>query len=187
MNDVIISKVEPEAFLIKDPSLKDIDAPFLCWLRENGFKLAWHKGHYDVCPWVFVNITHKIFAYGMPGIKIVQAIGDHAITIDEFFTIWNIYAKYKGFDLLAMDEAEQKDRIGGALAEKESCQYEEYIEAVRECFKEYGYSNEEITEYFNRPDISSIIKENYDSFIKHDEGGGYSPGAVAGCLDMMYE
>ena len=42
----MISELPAEAFLIKDKSLKDIDAPFFAWLRENGFKTAWHKGHY---------------------------------------------------------------------------------------------------------------------------------------------
>ncbi len=263
--DITISKVAPEAFLVKDPSLKDMEAPFLCWLRETGFKLAWHKGHYDVCDWVFVNITHKLFAYGMPGVEIVQAIGDHAITISEFFTIWNIYDKYEGLDLLAMNETEQKDRnslvyyvrtassesrlrlvdyiesegfscevdevtnrdivlesrypvvinaVGKVysmlhntttaaaavsshmvineadfyvLYKKENCSYEEYIEAVRDHFKGYNYSEDEITEFFNRPDIASVIKENYKNYINRNELGIGYPASVAGCLDLMYE
>ena len=44
----IISRVPAEAFLIRDESLLDINAPFYKWLRKNGFKHAWHKGHYDV-------------------------------------------------------------------------------------------------------------------------------------------
>ncbi len=98
--ELIISRVDPEAFLVQDKSLKDIDAPFYVWLRDNGFKRAWYKGHYDVCDWVFVNITHKIFAYGMPGIKVVAPIGNHAITVDEFYTVYNIYSKYAGLDPL---------------------------------------------------------------------------------------
>ena len=98
--ELIISRVDPEAFLVQDKSLKDIDAPFYVWLRDNGFKRAWYKGHYDVCDWVFVNITHKIFACGMPGIKVVAPIGNHAITVDEFYTVYNIYSKYAGLDPL---------------------------------------------------------------------------------------
>lgn len=84
-----------EAFLVKDASLKDIDAPFFKWLDENGFKCGFKKGRYDCCNWVFVNITYKLFAYGMPGVEIVKPVGGHAITLDEFNMIWNIYAKYK--------------------------------------------------------------------------------------------
>ena len=72
MEDIVISRVKPEAFLVKDPSLKDIDAPFLCWLRENDFKLAWHKGHYDSCDWVFVNITHKISLMVCPASRLLS-------------------------------------------------------------------------------------------------------------------
>lgn len=265
MEDIIISEVAPEAFLVKDPSLKDIDAPFLCWLRENDFKLAWHKGHYDSCDWVFVNITHKIFAYGMPGVQIVKPIGNHAIRVSEFLKIWNIYNKYQNLELLVMDEDEEKARqtlvyyvrpsrkkdraklvdyiesegftcdvddvtnkdiileskypmvidvdnhrysmlhntttsaaavsSGFVITEaqfyvaykKADCSYEEYIEAVRDYFEEYKYSADEITEYFNRPDIESLIKENYNSYIKYSEAGNSYPAAVASCLDMMYE
>lgn len=51
---------------------------------------------------VYVNITHKLYADGMPGIPVVTATGKHAITIDDFFTIWNIYEKYSGKEVLEM-------------------------------------------------------------------------------------
>ncbi|MCR5738210.1 MAG: hypothetical protein K6G43_00160 [Lachnospiraceae bacterium] len=95
----IISKMPAEAFLIKDDSLKCMNAPFFDWLHENGFKHAWHKGHYGM-NWVFVNITHKLYAYGMPGVEIVKPVGNHAITIDEFMTIYGIYEKYNGLKTL---------------------------------------------------------------------------------------
>jgi len=104
MEDMIISRIPAEAFLIRDSSLTDINAPFLCWLRENGFRLAWHKGHYDNCPWVFVNITHRLYAYGMPGVKITTPVGNHAITVEEFFTIYNIYDKYSNGNLWSQEK-----------------------------------------------------------------------------------
>ena len=97
----MISELPAEAFLIKDKTLKDIDAPFFAWLRENGFKTAWHKGHYG-CDWVFVNITHKVYAYGMPGIEIVKPTGNHAISIEDFYQIYGIYGKYRGLPLQTM-------------------------------------------------------------------------------------
>ena len=107
-NKTIISKVPAEAFLVRDKSLRDFDAPFYNWLRNNGFKHAWHKGHFG-CDWVFVNITHKLFAYGMPGVGIVKPIGNHAITLDEFYQIYEIYAKYEGLELMAFSKEEQKE------------------------------------------------------------------------------
>ena len=103
---IMINKVGSEAFLVRDESLRDSDAPFYQWLRENGFRHAWHKGNYG-CGWAFVNITHKLFAYGMPGVQIVQPIGNHAITLDEFFRIYEIYAKYEGLELMYFSKEEQ--------------------------------------------------------------------------------
>ena len=54
-----ISQGKPTAFLIKDKSLKNSEASFFTWLRSKGFTYGWGKGHYDVCDWVFVNITYK--------------------------------------------------------------------------------------------------------------------------------
>jgi|GEM_PF-1941076 len=98
-----------EAFVVRDPSLKDIDAPFFKWLEENGFKKGFKKGHFG-CDWVFVSITHKLYAYGMPGVAIVKETGGHAITLEEFFEVWKIFAKYEGLDMLAMDEAGKNAR-----------------------------------------------------------------------------
>jgi hypothetical protein len=100
----IISRINPEAFLVQDESLSDIDAPFYKWLDKNHFKHAWYKGHYSSCDWVFINITNKLYAYGMPGVEIIKPIGNHAITIDEFMQIFNIYDKYKGLNALEFAE-----------------------------------------------------------------------------------
>lgn len=99
---IIISRQKVEAFLIKDESLHDRNAPFYEWLYDNGFRYAWYKGHYDCCDWVYVNITHKLYADGMPGIPVVAVTGNHAITIEDFYTIWNIYKKYEGKEVLEM-------------------------------------------------------------------------------------
>ena len=39
----------------------------------------------------------------MPGIKVVQPIGNHAVTLDEFMAIYNIYKKYEGKSPLVFD------------------------------------------------------------------------------------
>ena len=100
-----ISQVKPTAFLIKDKSLLNMNAPFYTWLRNKGFTYAWCNGHYDVCDWVFVNITYKLFAFGMPGIKIVTPVGNHAITVEEFYKIYAIYEKYEGLGLMEFNNS----------------------------------------------------------------------------------
>ena len=79
-----INKGHVRAFLVCDKSFLEFDAPFVQWLREEGFKIGWCKGHYSNCPWMYIDITRKLYAYGMPGIAIVSVIGEHAITLDEF-------------------------------------------------------------------------------------------------------
>lgn len=89
-----------EAFLICDKSFEDNYAPFLVWLRGEGFKLGHSHGNYGCC-WIHVNITRKQYAYGMPGVALVKPIGNHAITIEEFYTIYNIFKKYVGKNLFS--------------------------------------------------------------------------------------
>lgn len=83
------------AFLVCDFSLEDMYCFFYSWLRVAGFKSWGHEGHWGM-PWVYVNLNSKIYAPGMPGIPITESICDHAITIEEFFTIYKIYEKYEG-------------------------------------------------------------------------------------------
>ena len=90
-----IGSGKTEAFLVCDKSLENCYSPFLEWLRSEGFSFGGYHGNYG-CWWVYINITRKQFAYGMPGISLVQPIGNHAITIDEFKIIYAIYKKYEG-------------------------------------------------------------------------------------------
>lgn len=87
--DKIISRYG-QAYWIKDKSLADIDAPFYEWIRSEGFEYAWHKGHYSSCPWCFINIDEKLFAYGMPGVQVAKPIGGKAISINEFKQIYEM-------------------------------------------------------------------------------------------------
>ena len=77
---------KPEAFLVCDKSLADCKAPFFKWLQGG-------------CWWVHINITRKQYAYGMPGVSLALPIGNHAITIDEFKTIYAIFKRYEGKEL----------------------------------------------------------------------------------------
>ncbi len=100
-----ISQGKPTAFLVKAKSLKNSEASFFTWLQSKGFKYGWCKGHYNVCDWVFVNITYKLYACGMPGVEIAKALGNHAITIDEFKKIYAIYEKYEGLGLMEFNNS----------------------------------------------------------------------------------
>ncbi len=92
-----------KAFLVCDESLKDSGAPFYEFLRRNGYTYGTHKGNFG-CPWAHVDITTKQYAYGMPGVSFVGEIGNHAISIAEFMTIYNIFKKYEGKSLFVFHE-----------------------------------------------------------------------------------
>ena len=111
-----INQGHSESFLVCDKSFKNMDDVFFDWLQSEGFKHAWYKGHYG-CDWIYINITKRQFAYGMPGIAITTPIGNHAITREEFMTIYNIYKQYEGEELFACRgrlAAEQSGEEGDA-------------------------------------------------------------------------
>lgn len=51
------------ALIVRDPSLKldeQLELPeFIQWLREDGFRQAFHKGWFDGVDWVYINIKAK--------------------------------------------------------------------------------------------------------------------------------
>jgi len=90
-------------FLVKDDSLKlCIDNELMKFLRGEKFTAREYWNSYYGIEWVFVNINTKQYAYGKPGVACGQLVGDHAITIEEFHTIYNIYKKYEGKKLMEM-------------------------------------------------------------------------------------
>lgn len=93
------------AFLVKDKSLiTELDeAPFYQWLKAKGFSHWGKHGYYNNVNWVFVNVNSKLFAPGLPGIKVADAIFEHAITIEEFKEIYEIFEKYAGLNPLTME------------------------------------------------------------------------------------
>ena len=92
-----------KAFLVCDESLKDGNAPFYKFLVSEGYTYGTNKGSFD-CPWAYVDITTKQYAYGMPGVSFIGEIGNHAITISEFMTIFNIYKNYENKGLFVFRE-----------------------------------------------------------------------------------
>ena len=89
--------------LVKEKGLGNESHPFWKWLREEGFHLWLNHPNYGT-DWIFINLNSMVCAPGMPGIKVVQPIREHAITIDEFKTIWKIFTKYEGLPVLKMPE-----------------------------------------------------------------------------------
>ena len=90
------------AFLVYDKAIDGNDT-FTKWLNDNGFS-KWDKhGYYSGCSWVYINLNNRLYAPGMPGIAITSVLGNHAITISEFKTIYKIYEKYDGNDVFVFN------------------------------------------------------------------------------------
>ena len=87
------------AIIVYDKGLYN-NTEFWDWLKQEGFR-RWNNrpGYYPNCPWVFININSKVYEPGMPGIKITQEFGNHAVTISEFKEIYSIFKKYEGKDV----------------------------------------------------------------------------------------
>ena len=82
-------------FLVKDKDiLRWTDSEFIIWLENQGFEQF--KGWWDGVDWVYININSKTYMCGMIGVDVMEPIGNHALTTDEFMTIYNIYKKYDG-------------------------------------------------------------------------------------------
>ena len=83
------------SFLVKDDDLlQKWNSEFIKYLHSEGFKSWGKKGYFDGINWIFVNINNKLYAYGIPGIKITTPIGNHAISVEEFKLIYDIYKQY---------------------------------------------------------------------------------------------
>ena len=91
------------AILVREKGLGDGGHPFWAWLRSEGFHLWRCHGNYGM-DWVFINLNSMTVAPGMPGIKVVSTIREHAISAEEFQTIWRIFAKYEGMPVLEMPD-----------------------------------------------------------------------------------
>ena len=99
-------------FLIKDERLKKDWhlTPIYAFLEQEGFRSEYvgtNLGDREGIDWLYINIYSKVFTKGRAGIALTKVVGDHAITFDEFVTIYNIFKKYEGFSTLKMTKEEQ--------------------------------------------------------------------------------
>lgn len=66
------------------------------FLKNEGFKCT--AGF-----WYFIDIINKTFKPGRPGVAYGRVVGNHAINFEEFKTIYSIYKKYNGLNVLEWD------------------------------------------------------------------------------------
>ena len=189
-------------FLIKDASLlKGWGSPVYKWLYDKGFVSWGTKGVYKGVDWVFVNPYSKVFAPGLRGYKVTSIVCDHAVTLEEFEVIYNIFKKYEGLDVLMMtkEEQEEHDKKWNAIREEErkyvsELTYEKFFNEVKKelalrlddrCFTE-----EELIAYMKKEEdvIKEAYEENKSMFTDEQEEWEHVhyASSVAECLDWMY-
>lgn len=189
-------------FLIKDASLlKGWCSPVYKWLYDKGFVSWGTKGVYKGVDWVFVNPYSKVFAPGLRGYRVASVVCDHAITLEEFEIIYNIFKKYEGLDVLMMDKEEQEehDKKLNAIREEErkyvsELTYEKFFNEVKEelvlRLNDRCLTEEELIAYMQKEE--EVIKEAYEEnkriFTDEQEEWEHVhyASSVAECLDWMY-
>lgn len=84
-------------FYIVDSKLEHRDDDsFILWLKSEGYRLQ-SVGHPTADHCLYVNVASKVYNWGMAGILLSPILFDHAIHIDEFMTIYEIFKKYDQF------------------------------------------------------------------------------------------
>lgn len=81
------------------PGVKESYQKMRIMMKENGFR-GISGGSMVPAPWYFIDIETKLFVVGRPGLNVKNPIGGHALTPDEFMTIYGIYKKYEDKALL---------------------------------------------------------------------------------------
>ena len=190
-------------FLIKDESLlRGWGSPVYRWFYDNGFVSWGTKGVYKGVDWVFVNPYSKVFAPGLRGYKVTSVVCDHAVTLEEFKVIYNIFKKYKGLDVLMMTKEEQKehDEKWNAIEVNQrryvsELTYEKFFNEVKEELAKYledrCSTEEELIAYMKKEERAIIEAYKVNKRMFTDEQKEWetvrSASTVAYGLDWLYE
>ena len=73
----------------------------LDYLNKNNYQWITHSSALPRGSWFFININSKVSRVGIVGIGIVsEVVGNHAISVDDFITISNIYNQYNSIKFI---------------------------------------------------------------------------------------
>ena len=72
---------------------------FYNYLEKNKFRLCFDKkdvkDYLETFKFLWININSKRIHHGLIGCQLCEPLGNHAVTIDEFKTIYEIFIKYQ--------------------------------------------------------------------------------------------
>ena len=73
----------------------------LKYLKENDYKWVNISSSIPRGPWYFINLNTKMCTVGRVGIgQVSEVVGNHAISVADFITIYQIYVKYKNMKFI---------------------------------------------------------------------------------------
>lgn len=82
-------------FLVVDSKLLEQEGvDFIEWLEKEGFSLQ-SLGHFTAPDSLYINVNSKVYNKGMGGVALSPIIFNHAIHIDEFKKIYEIFKQYE--------------------------------------------------------------------------------------------
>ena len=71
---------------------RDYESDILTFLKLNKFGC---QAGYCGCPWYFVDIENRKYKPGRPGLSYGRVVGNHAITLNEFLLIYEIFNNHE--------------------------------------------------------------------------------------------
>ena len=100
LNLIPLLKSGAACFLVR--YYKDDEKKILLdYLKKNDYQWIIHSSALPRGQWFFININSKVARVGIVGIGIVsEVVGNHAISVDDFITISNIYNQYNSIKFI---------------------------------------------------------------------------------------
>ncbi len=177
-------KIGSPVVCVKDPEAekKVDDSSFLRRLRALGFRhIKDFKG--SGVPYIFINLTSRVYAHGVYGVKATATIADSApISTEDFNELVRIL-KIKSPKAMQKEKEEQEEEERKRLERRRQTTEEEYIKMIRDRLLGNESDEEAIAS------VDRYIKANHE-YLKHCYQGFLegncrsSPNAVAWCMEM---
>lgn len=190
-------------FLIKDKSiLQGWDSPVYHYLWSKGFVRWQKKGIFRGVDWVYANICDKIFAPGIPGYPVTAVACDHAVTLEEFKTIYEIFNKYVGLDPLNMsiEEQDAHEKKWTKIRDEQKkyvteLTYEKFFDEVKEKLapnlEPWCKTEEEVISYMKKQENTIKVAYEANKRMFTDKQKEFDhvhyASSVAECLGLMFE
>ena len=101
--------VNDQYFLVYCETREKMEAYARMLQKEYGFKKIYvNPGTIPRGTWIYINLNTKLMFHGNIGVDVLDGpvVGNHALTMDEFILIADIYRKYEGHRLLVFPETD---------------------------------------------------------------------------------